>query len=882
MRASSPRALIACLGFVVVSSTLVARQVSTPAERRQAWTDHVRMREASPFAGLRWHALGPSLQSSRIEAIALEPGNPSTMYVGPGAGNVWKTTNNGITWTPIFEHESAFAVGDIAVAPSDPDVVWIGSGEVQPRHSGPSFAGTGVFKSTDAGATWTHMGLDDTHHIGRVAIHPTNPDVVVVAAMGHFRSANPDRGVFRTTDGGASWARTMFVSDETGAIDLAMQPGQPDVLLAWTWHLTVAAESGPESGLHRSTDGGATWTRVTAGLPSGPMGRASVEFATSEPSVAYIFLDNWAPVDGPENRRITGGEVYRSDDAGLSWRKANTEELYDVFGIFGWKFTDVRVSPTDPDEIYILGNRMFRSADGGATYERIGETIRRVNATAGEAMHLDHHELVIDPSNPARLILGNDGGVFVSHDRGQTWLHLNNIPIGQFYFVTVDDARPYNIYAGTQDNGALIGPSTYRYDDDPIAQDAWRHIWLDRWTGGDAFATMPDPTDPRFVYYEHQNGAMRRIDMSKGNPYSGGPATENIAPRPAPGEPRARFSWHTPFLISHHDPTTLYAGANVVFKSGNRGTTWRTISPDLGDEPDGGERAMVPTGAITTLGESPLRAGLLYAGTEGGSLHVTRDDGRTWQDVSTGLPSRWVTRVIASEYELGTVYASLSGYRHDDFRAYLFRSTDFGQHWTAISGGLPAEPINVVREDPKRRGVLYVGTDLGVYVSLDDGETWQSLVANLPSTPVYDLVIHPREDELIAATHGRSLFLLDVRPVQALAEARPTEAVRVLPVRPVQLRWKVTREVPPQPPRGTAEIHYWLGTAGNVSVTIADLEGRLLRTLAASGTAGMNVIPWDARNDSGRDVGPGTYVATVRADGATASARVVLLPVAPR
>lgn len=878
----SIRILAAGLALAIVPLALTAQQSTTAAERRQSWSDHVRMRDASEFRGMRWQALGPSLQGARIEAIALSAADPSTMYVGPGAGNVWKTTNNGITWTPIFEHESAFAIGDIAVAPSNPDVVWVGTGEVQPRHSGPTFAGTGVFKSTNAGDTWTPMGLDDTHHIGKVLIHPTNPDVVYVAAMGHFRSANEERGVFRTTDGGATWTRSLFVSESTGVIDLVMDPSDPHTLFAWAWQLTIDAESGPESGLYKTTDAGATWRKVSGGLPAGPKGRAGLDVAPSNPAVVYAFIDNWTPVSGPGNRRIAGGEVYRSDDNGESWRKVNTDDTYDVFGIFGWKFADVRVSPIDENEVYILGNRMFRSADGGRTFTRIGETIRRVNATAGETMHLDHHELVIDPANPARLILGNDGGVFISHDRGATWLHLNNIPIGQFYFVTTDDQDPYQIYAGTQDDGALIGPSTFRYAADPVANDAWRHIWLDQWTGGDAFVTLPDPTNPDLVYYEHQNGAMRRIDMSMGNPYSGGPATEVVRPRTAPGDPPVRFSWFTPFLISHHDPRTLYAAANVVFKTTDRAATWRRISPDLG-EPAATERAMVPTGAIATLSESRLQAGVLYAGTEGGRVHVTRDDGATWTDVSAGLaPAKWITRAVASEHDPAVAYVAQSGYRADDFRPYLFRSADYGRTWTSIAAGLPAQPINVVVEDPAVPSVLYVGTDLGVYVSLDSGRSWQSLVADLPSTPVYDLTVHRREGELIAATHGRSLFLLDVRPIQAMSAAVRESALTIFPIRPVRLTWRVRREVPPQTPRGIAMIHYWLSSATDVTVTIRSADGSAIRALTASGQPSVNVLEWDARGDNGRDTPPGTYGVEIVSSAGRATSSVTLLPVEPR
>ncbi len=877
------------LGFFIAALTLVAAlarvsagtdvpgapQATDPSARMAAWDQHRRMLEGSPFRALRWQPLGPSLQGSRIEAIAVPAPGSSTIYVGPGGGNVWKTTNNGMTWEPIFEHESAFAIGDIAIAPSNPDIVWVGTGEVQPRHSGPAFAGTGVFKSTDAGRTWQHMGLVDTHHIGKIVIHPTRPDTVFVAAMGHSWTPNAERGVFRTTDGGRTWAKVLYIDDRTGAIDLAMDPSDPRRLYASVWRITSSAESG----IYRSTDGGNTWQKLGGGLPAGPLGRSNIDIARTDPRVVYVFLDNWAPAPaGARNREIAGGEVYRSDDRGDTWKKANTDDLYPVFGIYGWKFCDIRVSPDNENEIYILGNRAFHSTDGGRTYQRIGEVIRRVHDLAGTAMHLDHHELWIDPANPGRLILGTDGGVMMSYDRGRTWLHLNNLPIGQFYYVGVDMADPYTIFAGTQDNGALAVASTYRPDEEPAANDGWRHVWLDRWTGGDAFVTVPDPTDPRYVYYEHQHGDMRRIDTSAGNPFSGGPATESIRPRPAEGEGPWRFGWYTPFFVSQHEPRTLYVGGNVVLKSSNRGAAWRAISPDLG-EPAGGERAVVPYGTITSMAESPFAPGALALGTEGGGVYVTRNDGRDWKKVGASLPAKWVTRVVASAHDAGRLYVSMTGYREDDFSAYLFRSDDFGETWASIAGGLPAESINVVREDPKQPSVLYVGTDAGVYVSLDRGASWLSLCADLPTTSVQDLVVHPREDELVIATHGRSLFMLDVRPIQALAEAGSMPVgLRVFPIRPVTLRWQVPKEVPPQPPRGRAVIHYWLPAAGDVSIAIRDAQGATVRSLAAGGAPGVNAVTWDARADNGADARPGVYHVEVRAGDANAAVTVVLRP----
>lgn len=716
------------------------------------------MAGTSAYKGMSWRAIGPRLQGGRIEAIAVHPSKPHTIYVGPGSGNIWKTENNGTSWIPIFENESTFTIGDIAIAPSNPDILWVGTGETQPRHSGYSFAGTGVFVSRDAGRTWKNTGLAETHHIGKVLIHPTNPDIVYVGAIGHFWSNNPERGVYKTTDGGKTWNKILFISDATGVVDIAMHPSNPDTLVAAAWQVT----HGKESGLYQSTDAGNSWSKITKGLPSGPTGRAGLAFSSSHPNTLYAFLDDWTPVEGKRRGKIVGAAVYRSDDRGASWRKTNTEDLYSVFTVYGWKFCDVRINPKDPDEIFILGNRAYHSRDGGKTFVRIGEKILRIHDTKGKVMHLDHHDLWIDPGNPNRLILGNDGGLFISSDRGRTWLHVNNLPIGEFYFVAADMAKPYTIYGGTQDNAALYGPAKAI---DPFINDPWQHVFLDQWTGGDAFVTLPDPTDKNIVYYEHQHGVMLRMDIT-GNVLTGGPSTKHIRPR-GPRNDRWRFSWYMPFLISKYDPKTLFAGGNKVVRSNNRGDTWQAISPDLSDKA-GGERAAIPFGTITMLAESPRQRGLLYAGTEGGSLHVTQNGGSNWHEVgqSNSLPRKWVSRVIASQHMTSRVYLSHTGFREDDFNKYLFVSEDFGKNWRSITSNLPAESINVVREDPSNPEILYVGTDLGVYTTINRGKQWHSIRGNLPTTPVHDLVIHPREREIIIATHGRSLFVASVREIQ--------------------------------------------------------------------------------------------------------------------
>lgn len=843
--------------------------VSLTGQISSAWRDHVRLLESSPFRKMHWEPLGPSLQGGRVGAIAVPARGSSTMYVGPGAGNVWKTTDNGMTWTPIFEHESAFAIGDIAVAPSNQNIVWVGTGEVQPRFDGPSFPGTGVFKSINGGQSWQAMGLSDTQHIGKVVIDPGNPDIVYVAAMGHFWSRNPERGVFRSRDGGRTWEKVLYISDQTGVIDVEMDPRHPQTLYASAWQMP----GGPESGLYKSIDGGTNWTKLTKGLPAGTFGRSHIAIAPANARVLYTFLDNQQPQKGPGGRETVGGEVYRSSDGGDSWVKANTEDLYPVFTVFGWKFCDVQVSPDNENEIYILGNRAYHSTDGGKTYQRVGEVIRRVHNTEGTALHLDQHALWIDPANPNRLILGNDGGVFQSYDRGHTWLHFNALPIGQFLYAGFDNKDPYTIFAGAQDNGSLYAPSTYRPDDAHAENDGWRHVWLDQWTGGDASYTLPDPTDPRMVYYEQQNGFIQRMNIAAGNAFTPGPAMERVAPRAPAGETPWRFAFTTPFLISQFNPRTLYAGGSVIVKSTDRGASWRAISPDLG-EPAGHERDLVHYGAVTTIAESPLMAGLLYAGMEGGDVFVTRDDGKEWKKINAGLPRKWVSRVIPSQYELGTVYLSMTGFRSDDAAAYLYRSTDFGATWTPIAHNLPAEGINVIREDPHRADVLYVGTDKGVYVSLDRGATWESLCADLPTTPVEDLQIHPRKDEIVIATHGRSLFLLDARPVEAMAPG----GLHLFAPRDVTLQFSPPLEVNPRDP-GRANLYFRLASSQEAHIAIADAAGTAVRAWTVSGVAGVNEVTWNLRADSGRAVPAGSYRIEITAGQERDSAVIAVRPV---
>jgi len=856
----------AAIGLFAAVAAAPAQGPTSVGEREAAWAAHRRLAAESPFAKLHWRALGPVSEGARIEAIAVPSGSRNTIYVAPGAGNVWKTTNNGLTWRPIFDHESAFAIGDIAVAPSNANIVWVGTGEVQPRFAGYAFAGTGIFKSTDAGSTWTNMGLRDSEHIAKIVINPSNPEVVYAGAMGHQWTPNHERGVFKTTDGGQTWSQSLYLDDVTGAIDVAMDPSNHDVLYASMWQI----DTGPKSGLYRTTDGGKTWVRLTSGLPAGPIGRSNIAIAPSRPSTVYAFLDNHTAFPGGRDRPYVGGEVYRSDDRGDTWHKANTQDLWDVFSIYGWKFCDIDVSPDNPEEIYILGNRAFHSTDGGRTYVRIGEAIRRLHETGGLVMHLDHHEIWIDPADGNHLLLGNDGGVFSSYDRGESWLHLDSIPIAQFYAVAVDMAEPFNIYGGTQDDAAEYGPSTYQVDDSRNESEPWKHVYLDQWTGGDSFVTLPDPTDPHFVYYEHQNGDLRRMDVRGPSIQTGSPSSERIMPRAPRGEPPWRIGWYMPYVISAFDPSTLYAGANKLLESTDRGTTWRAISPGLSD-PAGGDRALVPYGTITMIAESPVQRGVIYVGTEGGHIHETADGGAHWTAVDAGLPRHWVSSLIASRYDAGTAYAAFTGYREDDSRAYLYRSNDSGATWTSITANLPNESINVVREDPRNPAILYVGTDAGVYASMDRGGTWVSLSATLPTTPVMDLVVHPRDDEIVVGTHGRGIFMLDARPIQQWNTTHPT-GPRLFEPHPALVR--IADEMQPNGTPGTATMAFAVDASGPATFTVRDEKGEVVKTLRTQATPGLNVADWDlliGAPGRERPAAPGEYTVTLASAGGTAT-----------
>jgi photosystem II stability/assembly factor-like uncharacterized protein len=753
----------------------------TPAAARLGWyADHRALAEASPYRDLRWQFLGPTNISGRVTdlAVAAPRGRTYTMYVATASGGVWKTVNEGTTWTPVFEHAASTSIGDVTLAPSDPETVWVGTGEANIFRS--SFAGAGVHKSVDGGRTFAHMGLADTLTIARIVVHPTDPDRVWVAASGHEWSDNEERGVYRTRDGGRTWERCLFVDERTGAIDLVIAPDDPETLYAATWQRIRRRWNDPRnepgyggSGIHRSTDGGTTWTPIVAGLPAAAdRGRIGLDVCRSRPEVLYAFVDNYElhaeagegtdSYGRPRGAVIKGATLYRSDDRGDSWRQVSADDAYmrGLSSTYGWVFGQVRVDPSDPEVVYLMGLALHVSRDGGRTFERLG------------GMHGDHHALWIDPDNPRYLVNGNDGGANLSYDGGRTWkLFTDGIPAVQFFNVAFDMAEPFHVYGSIQDHGSRRAVVDLSRGRDRIPAQAWEGA-----PGGEGSHHAIDPTDPGTVYSCGFYGRITRTDLATG---------ERIAllPPTARGDEPLRGQWLAPMILSPHNPRILYHGMNVVLRSLDRGAGLAPISPDLtwNDRATMGD---IPFHTITALAESHQRFGELYAGTDDGRVHVTRDGGGSWSEIGAGLrPHRWIARIETSRFAAGTVYLAQNGKRHDDFAPYLWRSTDHGQTWESIVANIPSGPIHVVREDPKHPEILYVGTDLGVYVTNDGARSWQSLPGGLPTTFVSDLVVHPRDDVMVISTHGRGMYALDVRPIRGEegAPAAPAERPRRRP-----------------------------------------------------------------------------------------------------
>jgi photosystem II stability/assembly factor-like uncharacterized protein len=738
-------------------------QSSDPALRLKGFEQHEEMEKSSKFKDAKWQFVGPTNVGGRCIDIAVvaPKGKNYTYYIATASGGLWKTDNEGTTFEPVFEQAASTTIGDVTVAPSNPDIVWVGTGEANIFRS--SQAGIGVYKSTDAGKTWQHMGLENTYTIPRIVIDPKNPDIVFVAASGHEWTTNPDRGVYKTTDGGKSWSKVLFVSNETGAIDLVMDPKDSQTLYAATWQRTRLKWNDPRnesdtkgSGIYKTTDGGATWKQINNGLPEPKFrGRIGIDIARTNPNVLYAFVDNYERVaeeeEGqtdsygrPSSGTIKGATVFRSDDAGGSWIQVSGQSdstkryMQGHSATYGWVFGQIRVDPNDENTIYTMGLGLNVSSDGGKTFKRL------------RGMHGDHHGLWIDPDNSNYLLNVNDGGANVSYDKGENWTSfVSKIHDTQFFDIACDMDTPFRVYGSVQDYGSFRGVIDIRRGRDKVMP-----VEFENAPGGEGSSHAIDPTNPAIVYSAGFYGTIARTDVVKG-------ITKTLLPRPFADEAKLRGQWVAPFILSPQNPEIVYHGMQFILRSLDRGDTWEQISPDLTYNTPA-EMGDISYHTLTAISESPLRHGLIYAGTDDGKIHVTKDGGKRWQEIMDGLPyQKWVSRIVASKYDVASVYMTQTGKQDDDFTPYVWKSTDFGKTWVDITQGIPVGGVNVIREDPKNKNILYAGTDCGVYATTDGAKTWNVLGANLPMTYVADLVIQPRDNMICIATHGRGIWVMD-------------------------------------------------------------------------------------------------------------------------
>ena len=797
---------------------------------------------------LTFRQIGPFRTAAWVAAIDV-PETPLhdhlyTIYAASRSGGLWKTTNAGTTWTNVTDSIGAEAMGAVAVAPSNPNIVWIGEGDQANARS--SISGKGVFKSTDAGTTWQFMGLPDSHHIARIVIHPTNPDIVYVAAIGHLFSKNTERGIFRTTDGGRTWKKVLYVNDGVGAVDLVINRKAPATLYAAMydkdrrpWQIV---ESGPESGVYKTEDAGEKWTRLAGGLPSGRIGRIGLDIYQQNPLILYALLENQNQRGGVDARDVSptsplaagiiGNELYRTDDGGKTWRKVT--EVNVAGGKAPYSFNQIRVNPHDDQTVIVTSDNMFISRDGGKTWA----------SDFFRGMFGDFRAMWWDPQDRDRIILASDGGVSVSVDGGKTADGFPNMGVGEVYAVGVDMDDPYNVYGGMQDHDSWKGPSN-----GPTGV-----ISLENWVTvgpGDGMYNVVDPTDSRWAYNTRELNGMGRMDQKTG-------VRTAIAPTRPQGQPRLRYNWIAPIALSPQDPKTIYAGAQVLFRSKDRGDTWEEISPDLTTNDPEKVGKNVPFCTITSISESPLKAGTIWVGTDDGKVQLTQNAGGTWTDLTPALTAagapvdRWVSRVFASPYDGSVAFVSKNGFRNDDFAPYLYKTADGGKTWTSIAANLPKAAINVVVQDRKAKDLLIVGNDVGVFVTIDGGGHWSQLKANLPTVAVHDLSIHPRENDLVLGTYGRAFWTGDITPLQELSAKMLDEPAHLFDVEPrarygfsgqgmnYHLFGDKYLEVQNEPEALVVNYYLKEDAPGAAKIAVKDLSGKVLRELDGPSKAGLN------------------------------------------
>jgi photosystem II stability/assembly factor-like uncharacterized protein len=952
-RAVHPFAALAL--FILAIFPLAPALHAAPAKRAAAKPERTAEDRIDPdlLAGLKARAIGPAAMSGRVTDIQGVESNPDVLYVGAAAGGVWKSVNGGLTWKPIFDDQPVASVGAIAVFQANPDVVWVGTGEANMRNS--VSVGNGVYRSLDGGRTWQHLGLATTEHIRRIVLDPRDPEVAYVAAMGRLWGENPERGIFKTTDGGRSWKKVLYVDEKTGGGDLAIDPANPNKLYAALWQVRrwpwALQSGGPGSGLYVTYDGGLTWKRYTEedGLPKGDLGRIGLAVSRSRPEVVYAIVE------------ADKSAVLRSDDGGRSWKKASEDPEVVERPFY---YAEIRVDPVWPNRLYDLTSRLRVSSDSGKTYDTV----------ARRDIHGDYHAMWIDPRDPSHLLAGNDGGVGVSHDRGETWDFVADLPIGQYYHVAVDDDLPYHIYGGLQDNGSWRGPNTLWERGGPRNSD-WQTV-----AGGDGFDTRPDPRDSMQGYAMSQSGNLVRWNLKSGE-------RRDIRPPDPKGGPRLRFNWNSGFGQDPFDPGTIYYGSQFLHRSTDRGNSWETISPDLTtNNPDwqkqdtSGGLTVDVSGAenyttILAIAPSPVTRGVIWVGTDDGRVQVTRDGGKTWTSVEGNVPgvpkNTWIPWIKASTYDAGTAFVVFDNHRRSDWAPYVYRTDDYGKSWKSLATGDLRGYALTLEEDPVDRDLLFLGTELGLFVSTDGGARWMPFRHGLPTTSVMALAIQKRESDLVVATHGRSLYVID--DIGALRHAKAasfSEPLHLFPISDAQEHYVATTGnrggagqfqgenepygaivtyslhlpglpfpdeakerqrkaderaraaagTPQAPPTATTQEGEDLPRAGaagvqpaageerageegpgrgsqepKVDLIITDAQGKEVRRMKGPARLGVNRAVWDfgsqvykqprdrrpnpfRSEESGPQVGPGTYTVTVRFRGHEAKGTVKVLP----
>ncbi|MDA9554802.1 hypothetical protein N9R54_01080 [Pelobium sp.] len=885
------------------AKTSVAIQATPANQRLESYLSRKNLEENSLVKNLAFENIGPTVMSGRIVDVDVNENDPTQFFVAYASGGLWYSNNNGISFEPLFQQEASMTIGDIAVDWKN-KTIWVGTGENNSSRS--SYAGTGIYKSTDWGKTWQWLGLAETQHIGRIKLHPTNPNIAWVAAIGHLYSPNKERGIYKTTDGGKTWKNTLFIDDKTGAIDLVVDPKNPDILYTATWHRERAAwnfvEGGATSGIYKSTDGGSTWalsSTANSGFPNGDgVGRIGLAIYPENPQIVYAVLDNQFPrekkeeeedkkdeytietfstiskadFDKLDNKKLDEflrekrfpakytaksvkekvakdeikpqaiaefiddpytsvfgappkeAEVYRSNDAGKTWIKVNVMDLKGLYNTYGYYFGQISVSPTNPDKVYIMGVPLWKSEDGGKTFKSIDR----------ENVHSDHHALWVDPKKDGHIINGNDGGLNISYDDGKTWFKANTPAVGQFYSVNVDLAKPYNVYGGLQDNGVWMGPSNYKFD----------YGWYDdgqypykRVGGGDGMQVVVDTRDNNLVYSGSQYGFYYRYNKETGERMP-------FQPKHELGERPLRWNWESPIHISKHNMDVIYFGANRLYRSLNKATDFVPISPDL---TKGGKKGDVTFGTLTTVEESPLKFGLIYTGSDDGLVYVTKDGGSNWTKISDQLPQDlWISQVYPSKFDEATVYVSLNGYRSDNFNPYLYQSKDYGATWTKIGTNLPLEPINVVKEDPENKNIIYVGTDHGLYVSFNQGKNFERFSGGLPAVAVHDLVVQPVEHDLIVATHGRSLWKARVKELEQITDEMMAKPLSLFDLESVNYSNSWGRKSYDgtffEP---TFKIPYYSNQTGTAIISISTEKGTVLSSFIDNAEKGLNFATYN-------------------------------------